>query len=244
VLVAYQMVTYLTDRDRELVETVRQTLADLDAARESLEATSVQLEALRAEASAAAMALERQQEARRERLRAIDLEAEDTRLALADAEDNERALTRTLSRLAIADTEALGEQFAAARGGLPWPAVGEVVGGFGRRRHPIYDTYTVSRGIEIGAPEGDPVTAVFAGRVAFADWYKGYGLLVILDHGGDYFTLYAHLREVSVRVGDSIEPGALLGRVGETASLTGPNLYFEVREGTDALNPLQWLDRR
>jgi septal ring factor EnvC (AmiA/AmiB activator) len=102
----------------------------------------------------------------------------------------------------------------------------------------------VSRGIEIGAPEGDPVTAVFAGRVAFADWYTGYGLLVIVDHGGDYFTLYGHLREVAVRVGDRVDPGALLGRVGETASLTGPNLYFEVREGTDALNPLQWLDRR
>lgn len=244
VLVAYQMVTYLTDRDRELVETVRQTLGDLHAARTSLEATSAQLDGLRVEARAAAVELEQQQEARRERVRAIDLEAEDTRIALAEAEDNASALERTLTRLAGTGEDALGERFAAARGELPWPAVGDVVGGFGRRRHPIYDTFTVSRGIEIGAPEGDPVSAVFPGRVAFADWYSGYGLLVILDHGGDYFTLYGHLREVTVRVGDRVEPGMLIGRVGETASLTGPNLYFEVREGTDALNPMQWLRRQ
>jgi septal ring factor EnvC (AmiA/AmiB activator) len=243
VLVAYQLVTYLADRDRGLVREVRQTLDDLDGARSSLQETAGQLSRLREEVVSVADQLEAQQGARRERLRLIDVASEDTRVALAEAEKAAVELASTLTRLADASSSAGGAGFSAARGQLPWPAVGDVVGGFGRQRHPIYDTYTVSRGIEIGAPEGDPATAVFGGRVAFADWYSGYGLLVIVDHGGEYFTLYGHLREVEVRVGDRVQAGGLVGRVGETASLTGPNLYFEVREGTDALNPLQWLER-
>ena len=82
------------------------------------------------------------------------------------------------------------------------------------------------------------------GQVVFADWYSGYGLLVIVDHGAGFFTLYGHLSKVDVRVNDRVATGQLIGEVGETGSLTGPNLYFEVREGTDALNPLSWLESR
>ena len=152
-----------------------------------------------------------------------------------------RALERTLEQLIGLRTESVPVGFATARGSLPWPATGDVVGGFGRRRHPIYDTYTLSRGIEIGAEEGKPVRAVFDGRVVFADWYSGYGLLVILGHGGEYFTLYGHLSSVAVLVNERVQAASVIGRVGETGSLTGPNLYFEVREGTDALDPLRWL---
>ncbi len=241
-LIAYQIVTYLAGRDRDLVEGVRTTLASLEDARQSLAETAAGLAEVRIDTAAAADALAIQQSERQRLLSRIDREAEAQRIALASAERAETELSGTMTNLATAAE--VGGSFDEARGDLRWPATGDVITGFGRQRHPIYDTYTVSRGIEIGAPLDDPVTAVHAGRVAFADWYSGYGLLVILDHGGGYFTLYGHLATVTVRVNDQIDAGQLIGRVGETGSLTGPNLYFEVREGSDALNPTSWLERR
>ncbi len=241
-LIAYQIVTYMAARDRDLVGNVRATLVDLQSARESLTETAAQLAQVEADTSAATESLLQQQDERRALLSRIDREAEARRIALDTAERAASELAGTMRGLAAARDSMPG--FAEARGALVWPAEGAVTGNFGRRRHPIYDTYTVSRGIEIGAPAGDPVTAVHAGRVVFADWYSGYGLLVIVDHGSDYFTLYGHLAEVTAKVNERVEAGQLIGKVGETGSLTGPNLYFEVREGSDALNPMSWLERR
>lgn len=241
-LIAYQIVTYLAARDRDLVAEIRRTLAKLQEVRASLADTAERLAAVEFDTEAAATALGSQQEERQRLLSRIDREAEGQRIALESAMRAERELARTMTELA--GKVAVTSGFRDARGRLPWPAKGAVVTGFGRQRHPIYDTYTVSRGIEVGAPAGDPVTAVHAGRIAFADWYSGYGLLVIIDHGGNYFTLYGHLSQVTVSVNDGIAAGQLIGKVGETGSLTGANLYFEVREGADALNPTAWLERR
>jgi len=241
-LIAYQIVTYLAARDRDLVTEVRGTLTRLNEARTSLADTAERLAAVESDTEAATTALASQQEERQRLLSRIDREAEAQRVALESAERAERELAGTMT--ALAETVAVTSGFRDARGELPWPAQGDVVTGFGRQRHPIYGTYTVSRGIEVGAPAGDPVTAVHGGRVAFADWYSGYGLLVIVDHGNNYFTLYGHLSEVAVHVNGRIDAGQLIGKVGETGSLTGANLYFEVREGADALNPTAWLERR
>lgn len=241
-LIAYQIVTYLAARDRDLVAEIRRTLAKLQEVRASLADTAERLAAVEFDTEAAVTALGSQQEERQRLLSRIDREAEGQRIALESAMRAERELARTMTELA--GKVAVTSGFRDARGRLPWPAKGAVVTGFGRQRHPIYDTFTVSRGIEVGAPAGDPVTAVHAGRIAFADWYSGYGLLVIIDHGGNYFTLYGHLSQVTVSVNDGIAAGQLIGKVGETGSLTGANLYFEVREGADALNPTAWLERR
>lgn len=243
VLVAYQLVTYLGDRDRRLVRAVRGTLDDVSEARDTLSRTVAQLQRLQQEAAEVTRQLEQQQEARRETLTRLDIEAEAGRLALQKAERDAADLASTLAALESVTSDAR-RSFVKARGALPWPVPGDVTTGFGRQKHPVYDTYTLSRGIEIAAAQGEPVTVVFPGRVVFADWYSGYGLLVIIDHGDDHFTLYGHLLDVAVRVGDAVLAGERIGSVGETGSLTGPNLYFEVRQGTDALDPLRWLTRR
>lgn len=241
-LIAYQIVTYLAARDRDLVGGIRTTLAELEEARTSLADTAQRLTEVESDTEAATDALTSQQEERQRLLSRIDREAEAQRIALDSAVRAERDLAGTMTELA--ESALVVSNFRNARGALPWPAQGDVTTGFGRQRHPVYDTYTVSRGIEVSAPAGDPVTAVHGGKVAFADWYSGYGLLVIVDHGSNYFTLYGHLSEVDVHVNARIEAGQLIGKVGETGSLTGANLYFEVREGADALNPTSWLERR
>ena len=91
---------------------------------------------------------------------------------------------------------------------------------------------------------GNPVRAVYRGRVAFADWFQNYGLVVILGHGNDYYTIYGHLERVQVRTGEFVDAGAEIGTVGDTGSLDGPSLYFEIREGSDAIDPEAWLRRR
>jgi septal ring factor EnvC (AmiA/AmiB activator) len=83
---------------------------------------------------------------------------------------------------------------------------------------------------------------VAAGRVRFAGWFHGYGRMVILDHGGGYFSVSGHLDQVSVENGQLVPAGAVLGTVGETGSLAGPRLYFEIRKGGDALDPREWLE--
>jgi septal ring factor EnvC (AmiA/AmiB activator) len=130
------------------------------------------------------------------------------------------------------------------RGHLPWPAEGRIVADFGPETHPRFGTETLRNGIDIEAPEGAPIRAVAAGSVAYRGWLKGYGNLLVLDHGDGYHTLYAHASQVLVDEGDQVTVGEQIGRVGETGSVEGPRLYFEVRYQGRAEDPQLWLRRR
>jgi septal ring factor EnvC (AmiA/AmiB activator) len=248
ILANYQMLGRLAAQDRALVTSIR---ARLDRHREAvrlLSASRTRLATTRDEESLAVANLDARQELRRELIRQLDIEAAAGRQALAEREDSAVALERLLGSVSSSSTIAAPGPgvpgFATTRGELPWPAEGPVTETFGRKRHPVYDTYTLQKGIEIDAGAGTAVQAVYEGRVRYADWFQNYGLVVILDHGGDYFTIYGHLESIAVRPGDWVESGGRLGTVGETGSLAGPSLYFEVREGTEALNPQSWLRRR
>jgi septal ring factor EnvC (AmiA/AmiB activator) len=130
------------------------------------------------------------------------------------------------------------------RGQLPWPAEGRIVGEFGPQTHPRFGTETIRTGIDIEALEGAPIRAVAAGGVAYRGWLKGYGNLLVLDHGDGYHTLYAHASEILVDEGDQVKVGEVIGRVGETGAVEGPRLYFEVRYQGRAEDPGLWLRRR
>ena len=135
-------------------------------------------------------------------------------------------------------------RFTRLRGKLPWPASGELASTFGRQEHPRFRTVTFNRGIEIAAPEGRNIAAVADGTVIYADWFKGYGRLVILDHGSGFFTLYAHASEFLVKVGDAVASRQAIARVGDSGSLDGPQLYFELRHKGKPQDPLVWLQPR
>jgi murein DD-endopeptidase MepM/ murein hydrolase activator NlpD len=132
--------------------------------------------------------------------------------------------------------------FAKGMGALEWPVRGQVVGHFGPETHPRFGTTIQNNGIDIKADIGTPVRSVAKGRVEYtSDNYASFGPIVILNHGDGYFTLYAHLSEILVSVGQEITPGQIIGRAGDTGSLKGPILHFEVRKGGTALNPEDWL---
>jgi len=130
------------------------------------------------------------------------------------------------------------------KGGLPWPAEGSILTFFGRQKHPTFNTYVQRKGIEIRTLEGSAIHAVMPGTVVYADWLKGYGLVIILDHANGFFSLYAHASKILTSVGAIVGSGQAIGETGDTG-MTGENtLYFELREGTEAVDPLQWLAKR
>ncbi len=137
-----------------------------------------------------------------------------------------------------------GTGFAGLRGRLAWPADGRVVGEYGAQVHPRFGTKTFRNGIDIDVAEGTSIVAVAAGHVLYTGWFRGYGNLIIVDHGGEYFTLYAHAANIRVAEGDEVKQGQAIGTVGDTGSLQGPRLYFEVRHAGKPQDPAQWLRPR
>src|SRR5690606_14986233 len=142
-----------------------------------------------------------------------------------ELEQAERKLARFLAQQARAP-ETSG--FGALRGKLPRPSEGPILLGFGPVEHPTFKTVTEHKGVDIGAPAGAPVHAVAEGKVAYAGWMRGYGNLLVVDHGSGYHTLVAHLAELLPKVGDAVAVGERIGRVGDTGSLKGAYLYFEL----------------
>ncbi len=112
---------------------------------------------------------------------------------------------------------------------------------FGRQVHPRFGTETFRRGVEIEADEGAAIRAVYPGIVVYRGWLKGYGNLIILDHGEGYYTLYAHASELLVEEGDRVGAGQVIARVGETGAWGGPRLYFEVRYQGRPEDPARYL---
>lgn len=131
------------------------------------------------------------------------------------------------------------------KGKLPWPLTGKVITLFGLQRHPQFNTVTLNNGIEI-APVGQDrtVRTVHAGKVVYADNFQGYGDLVIVDHGLNYYSLYGHCAEFLINKGDWVQEGQPIAIAGDSGSLKGLCLYFEIRYKTKALDPLQWLRKK
>ena len=137
-----------------------------------------------------------------------------------------------------------GPGFASLRGRLAWPADGRVVAEYGPQVNPRFGTKTFRNGIDIEAGEGANIAAVFPGQVVYTGWFRGYGNLIIVDHGGEYYTVYAHAADIRVTEGDEVKQGQIIGTVGDTGSLQGPRLYFEVRHEGKPQDPTQWLRPR
>ena len=137
-----------------------------------------------------------------------------------------------------------GVGFGTLRGRLPWPTEGRIIAAFGAQVHPRFGTRTFRNGVDIEAGEGREVAAVFGGHVIYTGWFKGYGNLIILDHDNEYYTLYAHIADILVKEGDDVKQGQKIGTVGDTGSLEGPRLYFEVRFQGKPQDPEQWLRQR
>lgn len=138
----------------------------------------------------------------------------------------------------------LGSRMAQGRGSMfDWPVRGPVNSAFGPRVHPVFKTKSFHSGIDIASTRGTPVKAAAPGEVLFVGWMRGYGQVVIIDHGRDYSTVYAHMSATSVKEGAIVKAGSVIGAVGDTGTTTGFHLHFEVRVGSTAKAPLEYLKK-
>lgn len=158
---------------------------------------------------------------------------------------NKKNLQQLIGQLQIASTQnqlkAMPISFAQLKGSLPWPTLGPITMHYNM---PIDNSDLLSNGIMIKAPEGQNVYSIYPGRVMFAGWMKGFGLLMIIDHGDGYMSLYGSNESLFKKVGDDVDAGDLIAQVGETGGYSSSGLYFEIRYNGQPLNPEQWCKGR
>jgi septal ring factor EnvC (AmiA/AmiB activator) len=231
---------WLGSRDSRILAEFRVAETRLTEERRSLEAERARLDAVRDELSAARASLERSR-ARQGRLLA---ELREDRARREAAAGELRAAAEALTSLVDArtlDPAGARPDLARFRGLLDPPLDGRVVEGFGDVVHPRFKTRVPHPGIDFAAEAGTPFHALFEGRVLYAAWLRGYGLTAIVDHGHGAVSVYAHASALMVEEGEEILRGQKLGYVGETGSLQGPYLYFELRIDGRPVDPAPWL---
>jgi septal ring factor EnvC (AmiA/AmiB activator) len=141
------------------------------------------------------------------------------------------------------DFKQLTHKFSTMKGKLPFPVKGKIISKYGRTEHPDLHTFTFLKGIEIKSPFGMEIKSIFNGKVIYADWFKGYGNMIIINHGEQYYSLYAHAEKLFKQTGDIVKKNETVALVGDTNALNGSCLYFEIRHKGKPQNPLGWLKK-
>ena len=225
----------------ERITAITEHLSHLDLLAENISAEATRLAALEAEQASQVKSLAGARDQRKVTLAKVQATLKTRSDELAKAQREAQALETLVEQLrrAIDDFPDLGDQpFARARGKLPWPVKGSLLARFGQMRSggPLK-----WQGIVIAADRGSQVRAPFPGRVVYADWLPGLGLLLVLDHGGGFMSLYGHNEQLYRKVGERVVAGDALAAVGEAQGFGRPGLYLEIRKGRQALDPAPWL---
>lgn len=239
-----QLLSFLAARDARLLRRYEGSLVELASREKELAATRSAIAVVAAEARAAERALQRARGEKAALLARLERSAEEQRTNVAVLEDKTARLAALLELLETRG-RALPPGAASIRrykGALDWPAQGKVVVPFGRIANPRFPrTFLRSSGWTIDVPTGTPAKAVFAGDAVYAQWLKGYGNLVVLDHGDGVFTLYGHLMTGTVPRGTRVALGEVVGRVADPPEEEVAGLFFEIRESRTSVDPRGWL---
>jgi len=234
---------YLSRARASVMTSLNESIGRLAASRQSLETELQALDALLAEQQRDSERLEQALARRSQALASIDQRVQGDRERLAELEDSAAELAALIARLsdALADIppEIAVPGFGELRGRLPMPVTGALRQQFGDPRGGELEW----TGWLIGAPAGRDVRAIAHGRVAYADWLRGYGLLLIIDHGDEFMSLYAHNDSLRADVGDWVAPADVIASVGQTGGVADAGLYFEIRRSGQPLDPAEWIER-
>ena len=240
-----RMLAYYRYFERARLDEIEDLLKNLDALAKLQDDIGTQTAALqktRAEQAGQAMQLDTERSARRQALDRLDATLKSQKSRLAALGKDEKALLDLIAKLRdifadIPQNLAGAEPFAAMRGKLLWPLRGRIVERFGAGT----GGGTASQGVLIAAKDGSEVRAVSHGRVVFADWLRGYGLLLIVDHGDGYLSLYGYNETLLEDVGDWVDAGTVIATSGDSGGRPTPGLYFELRYKGKAIDPMTWL---
>lgn len=235
---------YLNDYRADNIGAVSEQIRRLDELRRDIAAEAARLGELAETRSAELARLNKSQAGRAALLTSlrqkIDNEGREVERLAAQEED----LTRLIAELTsiLSDYPISSERpFSEHKGKLTWPVAGTLLHDYGQPRVGGKINWN---GVVLAAPRGQEVRAVYHGRVAFADWLAGMGLLVIVDHGEGYMTLYGYNETILKNAGDWVAPGDVIATVGDSGGQSEAALYFELRRGTKPVNPRHWVTRR
>lgn len=235
--------------DQELIKGLSQELARQARMQQGLARKRQEVDIQRKALVELKKSARKEAEKKREILASLRREKELRTRALKELEEAAHRLQKMMdeiNRKAVASSKEVpsGVDFEAMRGKLEFPIRGEVMGEFGKTRHPEFSAEVFRKGIDIEAPLGEEIKAVEKGKVVFADRFSGYGKMLIVDHGQRYYTVYAHLSDLLKKPGDMVQRGEPIALVGDSDSLAGARLYFEIRKDGKPVDPLPWFKRR
>lgn len=246
----------LARRDQIIIDELLNRMAQLEQSKRNLEKNKTQLSVRTQELGAQREKYNSSISETSAILSDVQREKKKAEQAAAEMEQAQREIGRTIlslmqkkkARPAEAESRAGAEgernYMYLARGSmLDWPIKGSIAAPFGSRVHPVFKTKSFNSGIDIRAAANAPVSASGPGEVLFQGWLRGFGEVIIIDHGRNISTVYAHLASAKVKEGDSVKPGMLIGTVGNTGTTEGYSLHFEVRVGDAAKNPLEYLKK-
>jgi septal ring factor EnvC (AmiA/AmiB activator) len=226
------------------IDTVAGELAQLAGLEQETARVETELAMLEEAQAREVAALEQSRDERRAVVAKLDADIRVGSAAVTKLRSEEQRLAdlvKRLSEVMAGFPVETDEPFASLKGKLTWPVQGRLAGDYGQPR----GTGTVKwNGVLLETAAGTPVRAVYHGRVAFADWLPGLGLLVIVDHGGGYMSLYGHNEALLKESGDWVEPGEAIAQVGDTGGQSRAGLYFEIRYNGEPVNPHAWIGRR
>ncbi len=238
---------YLNRARTERIDRIQTGLAKLETLEQEIREQRQELEKLRTSQNGQKAALETSRTRRGELLASLNREVRDQSRQIDRLRADEKRLEQLVEELKTVLPDPLlpppgaNTSFAKLRGRLPLPTRGSILARYGGSKNLGNLKW---RGLLIGGQEGQNVTSVYRGRVVFADWLRGFGLLLILDHGDGYMTLYGHNQSLHKGVGDWIEAGEIIASLGNTGDMTRPGLYFEIRHNGEPRDPLIWCKTR
>ena len=181
-----------------------------------------------------------EQDKRKQLLASLDRKAQSGHQRLSRLKEERRELELIMNELQRRQQQPSGQPFAKVRGNLPWPVNGRIRYGFGQKNS---DSALPLRGVYIDSRGGNEVRAVHDGKVVFSDWIRGYGMLLIVDHGNNYMTLYAHNATLLKQTGEQVLSGEAIATVGNSGGQPREGLYFEIRHNGTPVNPKRWLKK-
>lgn len=235
---------YLNDYRAENIEAVTRHIRELAEIRSEVAAEEARIAELARARYAELTELNAAREQRQELLATLKVQMADEGREIERLAAQEEDLSRLIAELTsiLSDYPIRSEEpFSEHRGRLTWPVAGTLLHDFGQPR--VSDSIKWN-GVVLGAPRGREVRSIYHGRVVFADWLAGMGLLVVVDHGEGYMTLYGYNETLLKNTGDWVAPGDVIATVGDSGGQAVAALYFEIRHGTRPVNPRRWVTRR
>ncbi len=243
---AFTYYEYFNRARARRIQALRQEISALQQIETSIRNETSELEDLKRRNAEAKASLETEFGRRRQAVAMLNARIDQAGSQMARLEEDERRLTALIKKLEeeLADLSIPLEfqqiPFQKLKGKLPWPIPGSIRNRFGTQR-PVSDLKW--QGVVISGKRGEPVRAISYGRVAFADWLRGFGFLVILDHGDGYMSLYGYAQALSREVGDWVQAGEIIASVGDSGGQAETALYFEIRHNGVPFNPAGWCTR-